>query len=76
MFKPRLCWFPGARENGNGVCGGGLNHCMRWEPICYLAFPAARCVVAKQVHSSLSAGDSCLFASREFATSAQLAQRV
>jgi len=33
-----------------------LNHYMRWEPVCYPAVSCPRCVVAKQVHSSLSAG--------------------
>ena len=33
-----------------------LNHYMRWGLICYLAFPAARCVVAEQVHCSLLVG--------------------
>ena len=33
-----------------------LNRYLRWGPICYLAFPAARCVVAEQVHCSLLVG--------------------
>jgi len=65
IFNPIFSWFPGARENGRGVYGDGLESLHVLEPVRYLA---VSCRSLRQLAAKPGAlflvgrlTDSCLF---------------